>query len=181
MDSSEQPPVATWRYVVPACVTSLVGLCGVAAVAATVLMPTAAERLLFGGGLVLLAAVIDAVDGPVARALNATSTFGRYLDAICDAIAFGFGAAACLVALAQDVPSIPAAALATATETVAAGSTAGDPVQAPSDSVRVLTAWLAAGLSFAHGLALAFRLAWSASATAARAGQPAPLAGGTIA
>lgn len=40
--------------------------------------------------MVLVATLIDAVDGKVARALNATSVFGAHLDSLSDFVNFGF-------------------------------------------------------------------------------------------
>lgn len=39
--------------------------------------------------LILIAAVLDGLDGRVARLINATSSFGAYLDSIADMVAFG--------------------------------------------------------------------------------------------
>lgn len=40
--------------------------------------------------MLLVATLIDAIDGKVARALNATSTFGAHLDSLSDFVNFGF-------------------------------------------------------------------------------------------
>ncbi len=38
---------------------------------------------------IIIASIIDAIDGKIARLLNSTSTFGAELDSLCDAINFG--------------------------------------------------------------------------------------------
>ncbi|MDX1923738.1 MAG: CDP-alcohol phosphatidyltransferase family protein, partial [Rickettsiaceae bacterium] len=40
-------------------------------------------------GCILVAAILDAIDGRIARYLNATSTFGAELDSLCDFVNFG--------------------------------------------------------------------------------------------
>jgi CDP-diacylglycerol---serine O-phosphatidyltransferase len=40
-------------------------------------------------GLIIIAAILDGIDGAVARLLNATSKFGSHLDSLSDIVAFG--------------------------------------------------------------------------------------------
>lgn len=171
MDSSEESGPGAGRVAVAASVTSLVGLAGIASTVAAVAMPTAAERLLFGGGLVLLAAILDAADGPLARTLGAESRFGRGLDAVCDAVAFGLGPAALLVTFSLVEPP--------AFESVSSGEN-GDVIRTVETSARVAP-WLGWGLAIAHLLAAVFRMAWAGTSRIDRGGLPAPLAGAFVA
>lgn len=47
------------------------------------------ERWEFAVGAILLAAILDALDGRMARLLNATSDFGAQMDSLSDFVAFG--------------------------------------------------------------------------------------------
>lgn len=47
------------------------------------------ERWEFAVGAILVAAILDALDGQMARLLNATSEFGAQLDSLSDFVAFG--------------------------------------------------------------------------------------------
>lgn len=48
-----------------------------------------AQHFSWSGGLIILAAVCDALDGHVARYLNAVTVFGGELDSLCDLVNFG--------------------------------------------------------------------------------------------
>ncbi len=62
-------------------IVTLAGLVGVLA-SCTILLLT--RQLLFFCGLVAVCAVLDAVDGAVARASDRVTSVGAYLDALCD-------------------------------------------------------------------------------------------------
>jgi CDP-diacylglycerol--serine O-phosphatidyltransferase len=47
------------------------------------------QRWEFAVGAILLAAILDALDGRMARLLNATSDFGAQMDSLSDFVAFG--------------------------------------------------------------------------------------------
>jgi CDP-diacylglycerol--serine O-phosphatidyltransferase len=65
---------------------TLVGLClGISAIKFAL-----AGKFEMAVSFIVIATLIDAVDGRLARALNATSKFGGELDSLCDFINFGF-------------------------------------------------------------------------------------------
>lgn len=73
-----------WRYAVPSAITCASMLIGLAAVA------TAADgEVLQASWLVILCVLLDKLDGAAARALDATSRFGGYLDSLADFLCFG--------------------------------------------------------------------------------------------
>jgi CDP-diacylglycerol--serine O-phosphatidyltransferase len=47
------------------------------------------ENLMLAGILILLSVILDGLDGPVARKLNAASIFGKHLDSLSDMVSFG--------------------------------------------------------------------------------------------
>ncbi|MGE0766394.1 MAG: CDP-diacylglycerol--serine O-phosphatidyltransferase [Hyphomicrobiaceae bacterium] len=72
------------RYLVPN-VATLMALCaGVTAIRAAI-----EARYELAVGLIVLAALLDGVDGRLARALNAQSRFGAELDSLADFVSFG--------------------------------------------------------------------------------------------
>lgn len=72
------------RYLVPNLVTLLALCAGVTAIRAAI-----EARYELAVALVVLAALLDAVDGRLARALNAQSRFGAELDSLADFVSFG--------------------------------------------------------------------------------------------
>lgn len=72
------------RYLVPSSITALALTCGVIAA-----IYGAQGKPLEGGWFVLYATILDRLDGVTARALNATSKFGVWLDSSSDFVAFG--------------------------------------------------------------------------------------------
>ena len=79
------------RYLAPNLVTSVNLLFGLLA-----LLAVYEHRYVDAGWWIIWAVLVDRIDGAVARALNATSTFGMYLDSFADFLNFGI-APACLV------------------------------------------------------------------------------------
>lgn len=68
-------------------------------------------ELVWAAVLVLVSAVLDAVDGPVARATGSQSQFGSNLDSLADVVSFAVAPAyATYVASLQDVPAVGVAA-----------------------------------------------------------------------
>lgn len=57
------------------------------------------EKLTWAAVCIIIAAVIDFLDGFVARLLNATSSLGKQLDSLCDIISFGVAPAAIIYQL----------------------------------------------------------------------------------
>lgn len=72
------------RYLVPSSVTALALTCGVLAA-----IYGAQGKPVEGSWFVLYATILDRMDGVLARALKATSTFGLWLDSASDFVAFG--------------------------------------------------------------------------------------------
>lgn len=72
------------RYLVPNLATLLALCAGVTAIRAAI-----EARYELAVGLVVLAALLDGVDGRLARALNAQSRFGAELDSLADFVSFG--------------------------------------------------------------------------------------------
>jgi len=85
------------RRIVPSALTLTAILCAFAAIA------WAGTHPLWACTAILIASLLDMVDGRVARALNAQTKFGAELDSLADAIAFGVAPA--LVAYAQLAPT----------------------------------------------------------------------------
>src|SRR5438045_2255073 len=57
------------------------------------------EKLVYAGIFIMIAAVIDFLDGFVARFFNATSGIGKQLDSLADVVSFGVAPAAILYQL----------------------------------------------------------------------------------
>jgi CDP-diacylglycerol--serine O-phosphatidyltransferase len=72
------------RYLIPNLATLLALCAGVTAIRAAI-----EARYELAVGLVVLAALLDGVDGRLARALNAQSRFGAELDSLADFVSFG--------------------------------------------------------------------------------------------
>jgi CDP-diacylglycerol--serine O-phosphatidyltransferase len=72
------------RYVVPNAITSLGVVCGLMS-----LVSTARGEYAAAGYFVIWAVLLDNLDGPVARALKATSEFGAQMDSFADFFNFG--------------------------------------------------------------------------------------------
>ena len=60
---------------------------------------------------ILVAAVLDGLDGKAARKLDATSEFGKQLDSLCDLVSFGVAPAILVYTLALEPFRIPAIVL----------------------------------------------------------------------
>lgn len=69
------------------------GICGFSAIVAAAASANPSNNsttcLIWSVGLILLAMLLDAVDGWIARKLGATSDIGAQLDSLCDAVSFG--------------------------------------------------------------------------------------------
>ncbi len=63
------------------------------------------DKFTIAAGLILIAAVMDSVDGRMARLLNCSSDFGAHLDSLCDIVSFGVAPA--LVAYLWSLYAIP--------------------------------------------------------------------------
>lgn len=69
------------------------------------------DDLLWGAVFAVVAAVLDAVDGPLARATGAQSQFGSNLDSLADLVSFGVAPAyAAYVGSLHDLPAVGVAA-----------------------------------------------------------------------
>lgn len=71
-------------YLLPSLVT-IIGLCA----ALTSIRMTFSDRFALAAGLIIFAAIIDGLDGLLARRLNSASSFGAELDSLCDFVNFG--------------------------------------------------------------------------------------------
>jgi CDP-diacylglycerol---serine O-phosphatidyltransferase len=78
------------RSTLPICITYGSGLCGLGAlyVASHVAFPVE-ESLSYAGQLIMLAMILDGLDGNIARAIGATSRLGAQLDTFMDFLSFG--------------------------------------------------------------------------------------------
>ncbi|WP_418790031.1 CDP-diacylglycerol--serine O-phosphatidyltransferase [Phosphitispora sp. TUW77] len=65
----------------------------------TSLIFTMENEYIISASMILLAMILDAMDGRVARRLNATSTFGKELDSLADLVSFGVAPAILVYAL----------------------------------------------------------------------------------
>jgi CDP-diacylglycerol--serine O-phosphatidyltransferase len=69
------------------------------------------EKPVFGAIMIIIAMLLDGLDGRVARALNAQSEFGKELDSLSDVISFGVAPAFVMYVLAfQGEPNLNVAA-----------------------------------------------------------------------
>eukprot|EP00027_Filamoeba_sp_ATCC50430_P009366 CAMPEP_0168543790 /NCGR_PEP_ID=MMETSP0413-20121227/2081_1 /TAXON_ID=136452 /ORGANISM="Filamoeba nolandi, Strain NC-AS-23-1" /LENGTH=275 /DNA_ID=CAMNT_0008573781 /DNA_START=11 /DNA_END=835 /DNA_ORIENTATION=+ len=78
------PSLINWRKVAPNSVTLLATLVGLSAVYLAL-----ENRFQLAVLSILLAGVLDGLDGPIARALSGTSRFGAELDSLSDYVNFG--------------------------------------------------------------------------------------------
>ena len=76
-------------FLIPNFVTVMGMFCGFLAVISAVGGNFSAESLKYSANCILLAIILDGLDGRVARRLNATSAFGREFDSLSDVICFG--------------------------------------------------------------------------------------------
>ena len=81
-------------------IPNLITLCNLAIGVLAVLMALE-NQLLFASWLILLAAVLDFLDGFLARALNAVSEVGKQLDSFADLISFGMAPSAIVYKLME--------------------------------------------------------------------------------
>jgi CDP-diacylglycerol--serine O-phosphatidyltransferase len=71
-------------FVVPSLITMVAIFCGFLAIASAI-----RGEFVYAARCVLIAIILDGLDGRVARRLNATSAFGREFDSLSDVISFG--------------------------------------------------------------------------------------------
>lgn len=89
----------------PCAVTLASGLCGFGAILVASGFLTTSQPTLHAAQLIMLAMILDGLDGNLARALNATSEFGAQLDTFMDMLSFGI-APALLLASRRDDPIV---------------------------------------------------------------------------
>lgn len=80
----------TWRQIIPTVVTLAAMLCGFFSI---LLALEGRENFLLSAQLIMLAMILDGLDGNLARALKGTSAFGAELDTYVDLTAFGLAPA----------------------------------------------------------------------------------------
>jgi CDP-diacylglycerol---serine O-phosphatidyltransferase len=94
-NQQERETRVTWRHVVPTCVTlgaMLAGFLSIIVIFESI--RTATPSLLrFSAQLIMLAMILDGIDGNIARFLKGTSKFGEELDTYVDLTAFGIAPA----------------------------------------------------------------------------------------
>lgn len=71
------------------------------------LVLTMDDDFVIAGASILLAMILDAMDGRVARKLDATSTFGKELDSLADLVSFGVAPAILVYAFKIKVLGMP--------------------------------------------------------------------------
>lgn len=74
-------------FLIPSFITVLAAFCGFLALMCAIRGGT--ENYIYAVKCIVIAMVLDGLDGRVARRLNATSNFGREFDSLSDVIAFG--------------------------------------------------------------------------------------------
>ncbi len=84
MDAPARDARPGWRFAIPSAITCTSMAIGLAALAAA-----ADGEVLRASWLVVLCVLLDKLDGAAARALDATSRFGGYLDSLADFLCFG--------------------------------------------------------------------------------------------
>ena len=88
--------------ILPAVVTLANGYCGLLSI-----FKTHDGEYYVAGVLIVVAMAFDVVDGMVARIAGASTSFGAYLDSLCDAISFGVAPAFLAKAVVEDgVPGV---------------------------------------------------------------------------
>ena len=93
---AKQGPVSRWRYVAPNAVTCVgigVGLASMFLAMSGATAPAA--------WMIIVAVLLDKVDGTVARLLGASSRFGEQMDSFSDLVTFGVAPAVLLLAATQ--------------------------------------------------------------------------------
>lgn len=85
------------RKVIPSMVTFISLLCGILA-----LLRMVQGDIVVSGALILVAYILDALDGELARRLDAMSPFGLQLDSLIDTVVFGVAAPFLMVQHLQD-------------------------------------------------------------------------------
>jgi CDP-diacylglycerol--serine O-phosphatidyltransferase len=101
MESSIQRPTVNWRQVIPTAITLLAMLAGFLSILVTVqgmgmgseAPAKAAELYRWSALLIMLAMILDGLDGNIARWLKGQSEFGAELDTYVDLTAFGIAPA----------------------------------------------------------------------------------------
>ena len=83
--------------ILPAVVTLANGYCGLLSI-----FKTHDRDYYVAGVLIVVAMAFDVVDGMVARIAGASTSFGAYLDSLCDAISFGVAPAFLVKAVVED-------------------------------------------------------------------------------
>ncbi|MDR0499287.1 MAG: CDP-diacylglycerol--serine O-phosphatidyltransferase, partial [Holophagales bacterium] len=83
------------KFALPSTITLISVLCGFLSIVMSINANGASERNLFlqAAFLLVLAAVLDGLDGRVARATKTTSNFGVQLDSLADVLSFGMAPA----------------------------------------------------------------------------------------
>jgi len=83
------------KFMLPSAITLISVLCGFLSIVLSINAVGTSERTLFtqSAFLLILAAVLDGLDGRVARATKTTSKFGVQLDSIADVLSFGMAPA----------------------------------------------------------------------------------------
>jgi CDP-diacylglycerol--serine O-phosphatidyltransferase len=94
-NQQERDNPVTWRQVVPSCVTLAAMLAGFLSIIVIFesIRTTTPSLLRFSAQLILLAMILDGIDGNIARFLKGTSKFGEELDTYVDLTAFGIAPA----------------------------------------------------------------------------------------
>jgi CDP-diacylglycerol--serine O-phosphatidyltransferase len=94
-NQQERDNPVTWRQVVPSCVTLAAMLSGFLSIIVIIesIRTTTPSLLRFSAQLILLAMILDGIDGNIARLLKGTSKFGEELDTYVDLTAFGIAPA----------------------------------------------------------------------------------------
>jgi CDP-diacylglycerol---serine O-phosphatidyltransferase len=94
-NQQEREIKVTWRHVVPTCVTlgaMLAGFLSIIVIFESI-RTTTPSLLRFSAQLIMLAMILDGIDGNIARFLKGTSKFGEELDTYVDLTAFGIAPA----------------------------------------------------------------------------------------
>ena len=99
MSAKTPQKTARWRYVLPNAVTCCGLLIGLASISSAL-----KGEYLDAGWLIILCAVLDKLDGTLARLLKATSQIGMQLDSFSDFVSFGIAPGALAFTLIQGNP-----------------------------------------------------------------------------
>ena len=96
--------VLTWRQMVPTLITLTAMICGFFSILVTVQSmgrPNAADYHRWAAQLIMLAMILDGIDGNVARRLRGCSEMGSELDTYVDMTAFGIAPAVLIYAVSS--------------------------------------------------------------------------------